>query len=405
MAQKFVNLVALLSVALVACSFGAQPANALAAHGANAHLNRAEHHALAAKKQRRADASSSKRCRKRPSSTISLTHPTSSASYSSTVAVSTSAAASTTEVSSSAKKTSTIESSSSTTHHTTTQAPPPPPPPSTHSSHTSTHTTTTSSAVATVSPPSGGASGPGKVGLSWPPGQTGLAPYINNNVKYMYSWSPDIIAEAFKYDINTIPMLWGFNQEADFVKNAEKNCKGGYMAFLNEPNQDNQSNMSPQDAAMLYHRSMKQFQDKGYSIIAPATSSNPNGFTWVQDFFKACGPTCKFKAIALHYYDISAQGFIDYIEKWHNEWPDMEVFVTEFACQNFNNGPQCSEGQTWDFWATSIKYMEAQPWLKAYFGFGVMRDMSGVNPNNQLMVPSTGHPTALGATYLDVSWH
>jgi hypothetical protein len=48
--------------------------------------------------------------------------------------------------------------------------------------------------------------------------------------------------------------------------------------------------------------------------------------------------------------------------------------------------------------------MEAQPWLKGYFGFGAMRDMAGVNPDNQLMNPSTGDPNAFGGTYLAQSW-
>jgi hypothetical protein len=147
----------------------------------------------------------------------------------------------------------------------------------------------------------------------------------------------------------------------------------------------------------------------GYKMIAPATSSAPNGFDWVKDFFSICGSDCNFHAIAIHYYGTAAEDMITYIEKWHNQWPDKEVWVTEYACQNFNtanenNGQQCSESQTWNFHATMAKYMDAQDWIKVYSPFGVMRDMDGVNPLNQLMVPSTGKPTALGYTYLQNSF-
>jgi hypothetical protein len=87
----------------------------------------------------------------------------------------------------------------------------------------------------------------------------------------MYSWRPEIIPEAFQYNIATVPMLWGPAMESDFMNVAEKNCKGGYMAFLNEPNQSGQANISPKDAATLYWRSAMQMQKKGQSLLrAPA---------------------------------------------------------------------------------------------------------------------------------------
>jgi hypothetical protein len=135
-----------------------------------------------------------------------------------------------------------------------------------------------------------------------------------------------------------------------------------------------QSDLSPQDAAVIHKRAVQPFADKGYSIIAPATSSAPSGFDWVTDFFKYCDG-CKFDAIAIHYYDITPEGFIAYMEKWHAAWPNLQMFVTEFACQNFNGGAQCSPDQTWYFWSTAIKYMEAQPWITAYFGFGSLTSL------------------------------
>ena len=46
--------------------------------------------------------------------------------------------------------------------------------------------------------------------------------------------------------------------------------------------------MSPQHACDLYHQYLKAGEGKGYKYVTPATSSNPNGLTWVKNFFDCC---------------------------------------------------------------------------------------------------------------------
>jgi hypothetical protein len=36
--------------------------------------------------------------------------------------------------------------------------------------------------------------------------------------------------------------------------------------------------------------------------------------------------------MAVHYYDVSAQGFIDYLNLWHDTF-GLPIYVTEFADQ------------------------------------------------------------------------
>jgi hypothetical protein len=133
-----------------------------------------------------------------------------------------------------------------------------------------------------------------------------------------------------------------------------------------------------------------------------------------------CGG-CRFDAIALHYYDISVDGFIKYIELWRKSFPGLPIFITEFADQNFNGGSQASKDEVWAFWSGAIKYMNSQPDIIAYFGFGmfittlvcddpsltwiigIMHDMQGVNTLNQLMA-SSSNPTDLGYAYIHNSW-
>jgi hypothetical protein len=176
MAQKLVNLLALLSIAVVGCSYGVQPANALAAHGAN-HLNRADHHALAAKKQRRADASKSKLCRKRPSGLSSIAQATSSAVHSSSSS------------SSSKVESTSIEVKTTAAASTKTAAPATTPKPETTTTEKATTKTSSSAAQATTKASSGGGvssnNGHGKVGLAWPNGND---PSLKNFVTGQVSW-------------------------------------------------------------------------------------------------------------------------------------------------------------------------------------------------------------------------
>jgi hypothetical protein len=116
---------------------------------------------------------------------------------------------------------------------------------------------------------------------------------------------------------------------------------------------------------------------------------------------KSCND-CQFDYVAVHWYDVTFEAFQTYLELWHNTF-NLPIMVTEFADQNFNGGAQATSDEVWAFWSQAIKYMEAQPWIISYFGFGVMHDMQGVNTLNQLM-GSNNYPNALGENYINVSW-
>ena len=59
--------------------------------------------------------------------------------------------------------------------------------------------------------------------------------------------------------------------------------------------------------------------------------------------------------------------------------------------------------EIWTFYSTAIKFMDAADWIPAYFAFGAMHDLQGVNTLDSLM-KSDGSPTDLGYTYINNSW-
>jgi hypothetical protein len=254
------------------------------------------------------------------------------------------------------------------------------------------------SSASTGSSTSSGGSVSSKVGLAWPNGNDPSLNNFNTGKKPpIYTWSPEIPELARTLGFTPIPQLWGDDQVSDFKSKVVKGYANMVLGF-NEPNEPGQSNMSPSHGADLWKQYIEPLKNQGYTLISPATSSNPNGKVWMNSFLSSCNGGCTLHGVAIHYYDITPQGFIQYIEDWHNTY-NLPVYPTEFACQNFNGGAQCSEDQVHNFMSTITAYMDSADWVPAYFAFGIMKDMQGVNTLNQLM-NNNGEPTALGSMYL-----
>jgi len=338
---RLLNLLAASSLAIMACSFGATPVNALSSdlHHVSRHMARG-HDALAMRK--RSSRSGSKRCKPRPSSLA------------------------------------------------------PAEPKATPKSDPPQKSGNKGGAPSGPPPASHGNTG-GKFGLAWANGDgPDLAKYKTGKYSPIYTWSPFCPSSAKSLGFNCIPMLWGPKQTDNFQRLVKKGYANTVLGF-NEPNQSGQSDISPQYGAQLWQQYIQPLKFQGYDLISPATTSAPSGYTWMQDFFGAC-KGCTFDGVAVHWYDVNPQAFITYIKKFHDGF-GHPIWVTEYACQNFNGGPQCSKDATWNLHQTVTGFMDGTSWVAAYFPFGVMHDMQGVNPTNQMMA-SGGGPNDLGNWYL-----
>ncbi|KAI5120512.1 hypothetical protein M0805_000097 [Coniferiporia weirii] len=358
---KLINLFALSSLAILVCNLGVSPVNALSNdHHGMLKVKRAHGHDGIAKRKR----STSQRCKARTSTDV----PTSTSSSSSTPAwtpTSTSAPA----------KSSSSKAASKT------------------SSHASASTEVANS------------NGSGKIGLAWANGNTdSLKNFVNNNVNYIYTWSEQCPSEAASLGLTCMPMLWG--DASDKLSAFKSTVTAGYAHIalgFNEVNEAGQANMDVGTAVSIWKQYLEPLVDEGYTLLAPVTSSNPDGLTWVQQFFQQC-TGCHISGIPLHYYGTSASEMQTYIELWSSTF-NLPIWVTEFACENYdtaneNNGQQCSESQVWSFYTDIINYMEGNSNVVAYFPFGFMTDMQGVNTLDQLM-NGDGTPSALGSAIIN----
>jgi hypothetical protein len=353
MAAKILNLVAISSLAILACSFGATPANALSVDTTPNFARHFPHHGAALKKR-----ATSRRCKPRSSSL----------------------AASSTKVSaapSSTKAADPIATPKADPKPTSTKPKPTPTP--------------------QPAPPTNNGGGGGKAGLAWANGDdSSLKNFVSPKVRFIYSWSPWKPAGSDALGLEFTPMLWGSKQVAQF----KQLVKAGYAKTalgMNEPDHSGQANMSPDDAVTLWRNNMEPLVSQGYQLVSPAVTSGSGGKPWLQSFINKCSG-CHIDAIALHWYGTDPQALISYVQGFHTTF-GKDIWITEFACQNFSGGPQCSQSDVVNFMNVVTAFFDNTSYVKRYFWFGAMHNMVGVNPDNQLM-NSDGTPNSLGRNYM-----
>lgn len=242
-------------------------------------------------------------------------------------------------------------------------------------------------------------------GLAWPNGDWAsssdpnyVGNYIGSKSSWYYTWSPYNVGSADTHGLEFVPMLWGPNQEGvwwDQVASWPSSVKN--VLFFNEPNEASQCNMAAADSVAHWLEYMQPLAAKGYKLGMAATTSAPSGLQWVKDFIAAC-PQCTVDFVPIHWYDVSASNFQTYVENFHAQ-TGLDIWVTEYACQNFNGGAQCSDSETWALHQTMAPWFDAQSYVKRYSPFGVMTNLQGVNTDNALM-GSDGAITALGSWYI-----
>ncbi|KIY72163.1 glycoside hydrolase family 128 protein [Cylindrobasidium torrendii FP15055 ss-10] len=360
MHSTFLNLLATATLAVFTCSFGPQAVGALSIeHGSDILSRGSSHHGMAKRRRMQRRAS----CRARPASS------TTAVSSSSSVA----APASSSAVAAVAVAASTSGSSGS------------------NSGSTYTTSVTTSGAVY-----SGGG---GKACLAWPNGDTGkLAAWKTSHTSCLYTWSSWPLPAASALGFEVLPQLWGDKDTYDFSQNIGSYTTPTWILGFNEPNESGQSSMTTDHAVQLWWQYMEPQRANGHKLVSPAVSSSPAGFEWMKDFFAKCAG-CHIDMVATHYYDVSVQGFIDYQTKYHNQF-NLPILVTEFACQNFNGGAQCSDDEISNFNTKTTQWMDSTDWILKYMAFGAMHDMFNVNYAARLMADD-GTPNALGLKYIN----
>ncbi|KAL7424118.1 hypothetical protein Q5752_001703 [Cryptotrichosporon argae] len=252
-----------------------------------------------------------------------------------------------------------------------------------------------------------------KFGAAWPNGDYAsssdasyIGNYVGSKTSWYYTWSPINVASGDSIGLEFVPMLWGPTQVSEWYSYQSQwgsNVKNAL--FFNEPNESSQCNMAAADSVSYWMNDYLPIRSSnGIALGGAATTSAPSGLEWILAFSAACtadgnsASDCAMDFIPLHYYDVTASGFQSYVENFYSS-TNTELWITEYACENYNGGAQCTSDETWSFHETMAAWFDDQDYVTRYAPFGMMEDMQGVNQDNALM-NTDGSITSLGSWYI-----
>jgi hypothetical protein len=84
----------------------------------------------------------------------------------------------------------------------------------------------------------------------------------------------------------------------------------------------------------------------------------------------------------------------------HQLGPNKPVWITEYACTNWNKDKPLPREHVETFARESVKYLDSLDWIERYAWFGPMRDTGTVGKWAR-MLDDDGKLTPLGKAYRD----
>lgn len=246
-----------------------------------------------------------------------------------------------------------------------------------------------------------------KTGLAWGGGDADVSQFESPKVSWYYTWGPNNNWVKGASNLEYVPMFWGPKNADSFSRfvNEDTIVDQGikHVLGMNEPEQLGQSNLTAAEAVQWWRTYMEPLRQYGVSLGSPAMSSATRSKQWLIDFADACEVAggCNYDFLALHWYGINATKFTTYLEDMHATFPDKPIWLTEFACHNFQEGgEQCTYADTVRFMNTTQAWLDQQDYIHRYAWFGAMKDPV-INDVNALMDPS-GTINDLGKQYIGV---
>lgn len=209
----------------------------------------------------------------------------------------------------------------------------------------------------TGSAPSGG-----KRGLSY--NDAGLlSAFDGTGMSWAYNWA-DAESGSLPSGVEFVPMCWGPESIATCGQNA---AGAQHVLSFNEPDLDEQADMSPEAAAKGHIEALNPLGAAGASIGSPAITNggSPMGIDWLNRFFEACNGECTVDFVTFHWYD-SANN-IGYFKQHVQDVIDAskqngvnKVWLTEFGV---------TSGDAASFIEESTAFLDSTPEVERYAYF------------------------------------
>ncbi|KAF2207879.1 glycoside hydrolase family 128 protein [Cercospora zeae-maydis SCOH1-5] len=239
-----------------------------------------------------------------------------------------------------------------------------------------------------------------KRGLCWPVDNQDAVFHFTkpgSKVSFIYNWSPNPTPSSLEF----IPMQWN-NVGIENLHEKIRQAGARMVLGFNEPELPDQSNMSAELAANEWLRHIEPLRKAGIKAGSPGISNAGHAVGWLQDFLQRIrAGGSQVDAYCLHYYGETLGSFYDYIWSTHHQLgADKPVWITEFACTNWNANAPLPREHVEEFARESVKYLDTLDWVERYCWFGPMRD-TGTVGKHAAMFDHDGKLTTLGKRYRD----
>jgi hypothetical protein len=220
------------------------------------------------------------------------------------------------------------------------------------------------------------------------------------NLTWFYNWgksAPNITAQCTKsLGHEFVPMQWG-KSGIDSLESAISPNAKSLLAF-NEPNQQGQSNVTPQEASELWPQIEAVAHKFNLRIGSPsavycgANCITASPFDWWDQWLGNCTSGCHFDFLATHYYSCDIQEFKSFLGECWNKY-QKPIWITEFCCP-LPNGPLSKEE---DFMQSALTVLEQDTHVERYAWFSTQT--SGWLGTVGSLLNDDNSPTELGKLY------
>jgi Glycosyl hydrolase catalytic core len=179
----------------------------------------------------------------------------------------------------------------------------------------------------------------------------------------------------------------------DYLNGYASDAQVSHFLGFNEPDIDSQADMSVEQAVELWKAHVLTMKAKHHNIRvgSPGISNGPGGIPWLQKFFQQLGGIERSGVdfIAIHYYGPDVTHFKDYVTQVANTFK-KPIWLTEFACTNWNPAAPISNEDVIKFLQESIQFLDSAQFVERYAWFGAMEDVGeAVGRSNGLQINGT----------------
>ncbi|PWD98915.1 glycosyl hydrolase [Marinilabilia rubra] len=231
-----------------------------------------------------------------------------------------------------------------------------------------------------------------RLGTSWSYNVSDL------KVHWHYSWGSDLL-DLEPDNIDFVPMIWGKGIDEERIAELQALKEEGKIRYLlgfNEPDKQNQANMTVDEAIEQW----PSLEEVGVPLGSPAPV-NPTG-DWMQEFMQRADENgLRVDFVCVHWYGgVNPDGLLNKLEEVYDLY-GKPIWITEFAPADWDattpEENRHSPEEVMSFMQTVLPKLEDLGYLQRYAWFSFNQDSP--QGTSSALFDEDGNLTALGEFY------